>query len=153
MAKEEFLRILRIKLSNVMSPAEVESQVDYYSAYINGELGKGRKEEDILDELGDPALIARTLTGAVKRANENAYEDSTYYEDESNGYEDEPQGKSKVVHTSGAGCIVAIVVFLIIVIGLIVLTFALGITIIRYLWPVILVLVIGGIIFGIFRRR
>ena len=158
MSKEEFLQILRNKLSNTMPQSEVESQVDYYSAYINGELRKGKTEEEIIEELGDPALIARTLTGAVKRANEgngydNFYDNSTFYEDESGNYEEESAPKQKSTQSSGAGCVIAIIVILLIIIGTIVLAIFLGITIIKYLWPVILVLVIGGIIFGAVRRR
>ncbi|HAE45683.1 MAG TPA: hypothetical protein DCG37_08850 [Lachnospiraceae bacterium] len=61
MNKEEFLQGLSDKLSEDLSPGEVEEQVAYYRGYIDGELKKGRTEEEATFDLGDPILIARNL--------------------------------------------------------------------------------------------
>lgn len=61
MNKAEFLGGLAEKLSEDLSPDAVEEQLNYYRGYIDGELGKGRSEEDITFDLGDPILIARNI--------------------------------------------------------------------------------------------
>ncbi len=153
MSKEEFLRVLRLKISGAMAPSEVESQIDYYSAYIDGEIMKGKSQEQVIEELGDPTLIAKTLTSAIRRAEDEA----EYQESNNNAYSneqgDETSGKSKVVSMGGAGCIIAFIVVMAIIILLIVLMVKFSFAIIRILWPVIIVLLVGGLIFGILRRR
>lgn len=64
MTKYEFLEELKAALTG-----EVESQVmlesySYYSNYIDNELRKGRLESEILEELGKPNLIARSIIAA-----------------------------------------------------------------------------------------
>lgn len=44
-----------------MLEGNVAAHVQYYRNYIEEEQRKGRSEDDILNELGDPHLIARTL--------------------------------------------------------------------------------------------
>ena len=61
MRKEEFLEKLRARLSQTMSVQEVTAQVYYYENYIQEQMRNGRSEEEVLAELGDPLLIAKTL--------------------------------------------------------------------------------------------
>ena len=61
MNKKEFLDILYEQLSGQMPEGNVAAHVQYYRNYIEEEQRKGRSEDDILNELGDPRLIARTL--------------------------------------------------------------------------------------------
>ena len=39
----------------------------YYEDYIQSQVRSGRDEQQVLDELGDPRLIARTLLDVYKR--------------------------------------------------------------------------------------
>lgn len=61
MGKREFLEILSGRLSEELPRDLVVSHLQYYDEYINGELEKGRKLADIMNELGDPILIAHTI--------------------------------------------------------------------------------------------
>ena len=61
MNKAEFLDILGRSLKGKIDDTEYESQMDYYRSYFENELNSGRSEQDILDELGDPRLIAKTI--------------------------------------------------------------------------------------------
>ena len=47
----------------------------YYDDYIRSERQKGRSEADIMDELGDPRLIARTILDTTPGAAEGEYEE------------------------------------------------------------------------------
>lgn len=64
MTQNEFLTTLRKALNGQVSPEIVSENLSYYQSYIAGEMNKGRNEEEILDELGDPRLIARTIIDA-----------------------------------------------------------------------------------------
>lgn len=61
MNKEEFLRALRRDLSGDVPPEVVEENVRYYREYITGEVEKGRREEEVIDEIGAPRLIAKNI--------------------------------------------------------------------------------------------
>lgn len=66
MDKKEFLDILRNQLSGQMSEQQIAAHIQYYSSYIEEKTAAGNSESEVLRELGDPRLIARTLldTGA-----------------------------------------------------------------------------------------
>lgn len=61
MNKQEFVDRLRMALNGRVSPGLVMDNVNYYQDYINTEIRKGRTEEVVLESLGDPRLIARTI--------------------------------------------------------------------------------------------
>lgn len=64
MTKQEFLEELKNALMGEV-PAEVMmDSYRYYSTYIDEEVRKGRTEKEVLDELGKPSLIARSIVTA-----------------------------------------------------------------------------------------
>ena len=80
MDRNEFVSTLRAALTGEVSPAVVEDNVRYYQNYISQEIASGRREEDVMEELGDPRLIARTI---IDTQGDGGYESSqTYYEEE-----------------------------------------------------------------------
>lgn len=79
MNKQEFLDRLRLALSGRIPAAQIEGTIGYYLDYINTEVRKGRSEEEVLQTLGDPRLIARTIiqtsgTGSAGVGGEYDYE-------------------------------------------------------------------------------
>ena len=67
MDKREFLEILKGQLSGQMPEERVDGHVRYYRDYIEDAVRRGKSEDVVIGELGDPRLIAKTLvdTGAV----------------------------------------------------------------------------------------
>lgn len=61
MGKQEFLDKLRLALNSRVTNEVVSDTLNYYEDYINTEVRKGRGEEEVMDSLGDPRLIARTI--------------------------------------------------------------------------------------------
>lgn len=57
----EFLSRLEDALRGKVSNQVIEANLQYYRDYITGEIRKGRTEEQVMDDLGDPRLIARTI--------------------------------------------------------------------------------------------
>lgn len=64
MTRQEFIDTLSVRLSEEKPTSEVLGQVQYYQGYIDGEISRGRTEEEVLEELGDPLLIAKTILDA-----------------------------------------------------------------------------------------
>lgn len=82
MSRREFLETLRGQLSGQMAQGKAAAHVRYYEDYIQSQVRSGRIEADVLAELGDPRLIARTLIDT---------DDGTEVYDES-GYAEESYG-------------------------------------------------------------
>lgn len=65
MTRFEFSHQLRKALSGRVSHSVVNENVAYYENYIDAEIKKGRSEKEVLEELGDPRLIAKTIIGTA----------------------------------------------------------------------------------------
>ena len=66
MNKQEFLEKLRQALTGRVASSVVTENIKYYEDYINVEVRKGRSEKEVLNQLGDPRLIARTIAETSK---------------------------------------------------------------------------------------
>ncbi len=61
MTKQDFLDRLRMALNGRVSPSLVEENVVYYEDYINTQIRLGKSEAMVMEALGDPRLIAKTI--------------------------------------------------------------------------------------------
>ena len=64
MDRAEFLRELEEALAGEVSPATAAENLRYYDAYIAEEAAKGRDEAEVIEEIGGPRIIARTIIGS-----------------------------------------------------------------------------------------
>ncbi|EOS38592.1 DUF1700 domain-containing protein [Lachnospiraceae bacterium] len=64
MTKSEFLVQLKKALQDKLSSTAVQENMDYYDRYIIEETAKGKSEQEVVDMLGDPWILARTITDA-----------------------------------------------------------------------------------------
>ena len=158
MNKEEFLAELRGCLEGKMSSAEISSNVDYYSAYIDGEIMKGRSEAEVLEELGPARLIAKTLTANIKDEGPagNAREERGGYERRSSEeqYEEaagEPYEEDAPRRKGNAGRILSVVIGVLVVLLIIVF----GFSIVRGAFYLLIrffpIIIIAVIILSVFR--
>lgn len=74
MNKVEFLQGLQEALSGEVPPTVVRENLRYYDDYIAIEVKKGRNESEVLEELGAPRLIARTIIDATPGAGDGGFE-------------------------------------------------------------------------------
>ena len=79
MTREAFLSQLRLTLQGKVSSDKVQENMKYYNDYIIDEVRKGKKEEDVLDMLGDPALLAKSIIAAD---NAEKHSQDTVYDSE-----------------------------------------------------------------------
>ena len=82
MNRTEFLDTLRSQLSGQMHEGKVAAHVRYYEDYIQSQVRSGRDEQQVLDELGDPRLIARTLLDTDVDNGQLDYEEYSTYSDD-----------------------------------------------------------------------
>lgn len=149
MSREEFLQILRSQLSEAMSEQQVQSHLHYYDQYITNEIHKGRSEADVLESLGDPRLIARTLIDTSGAARETIYEEYNEYR------ESEPSESPVRRKRSGEIRWLDLSTWygkLLLILGL-VLIIALVVTILSALLPFLLIFILVGIIARYFQKR
>lgn len=151
MNKTEFLEQLREALTTDLSSRAVEENIRYYSQYISDEERKGRTEQEILNELGDPWLIAKTLidTGAGASDDSEGYRtqetDDTYQEyGRQTGYD-----RMKVYHVDTWWKKALITIGMIAIIGAI-LWLVTGI--LSFLAPILIPVLIIAIIINLLKR-
>ncbi len=64
MNRQEFIAELRRAMSGDFSTTEIEDAVSYYEDYMDMQIKKGKREEEVLRELGNPRLIAKSMKAA-----------------------------------------------------------------------------------------
>ena len=123
MTRTEFMDELRETLTGNMSESEIQSNLAYYNSYINEEMNKGKTEEEVLEELGSPFAIAKTLLRP--------------YENEGKTYEDEVKSVTNNAKQEDSWKKI-LTIIIIIAIGLIVLSTLFGLLafVIRYAVPI-----------------
>lgn len=87
MNREEFLRQFREALEGKVSERVISENVNYYRNYINHQVGSGKSEQEVLHELGDPRLLAKTIEESSKFTRETNERQSGAYS--SGGYTQE----------------------------------------------------------------
>ena len=81
MTKIEFIEQLRRSLSSISDYTFVNDTIAYYENYIESQIRIGKSEEQVMQELGDPRLIAKSI--CASRETEDETENGTYQNRES----------------------------------------------------------------------
>lgn len=148
MTRQEFLHELRIALQGEINQAAVNEHVNYYENYIIEESRKGRSEEEVITQLGNPRLIAKTLIDTTGQFGQTSGE-QYYSEHDTSGtirnekgfHTDFSQNKGRVIRY---GKILQIIIAaLLIIIAANVVAFLLPIMV-----PVILIFIVISLIRG-----
>lgn len=143
MSKQEFVDRLRVSLSGRISSALVEENARYYEDYINTQIRLGESEADVLEGLGDPRLIARSIVAAENVKTGNSGGSQVY------GDEEEVVGRRRkprqFFHMASLPSWVlpvlagGILLLVLVVLGLL---FRLVLHMLAWLWPVIAIAMI-----------
>ncbi len=168
MDKEEFLQSLRRDLSGDVPQNVLEENVQYYREYIDGEVAKGRSEEEVVEELGTPRLIAKNIEDTTEldeeEAGERRYTDRGYGDTYSGGDGYDDRGYSGSGSSRGKGSfhlfdlskwygklLVFLIVFAVIYLVFMIIGGIFSL-LAPLLWPVLAIWLIVTIIRGINRR-
>lgn len=175
MNREEFLEILNTQLQGEIPSTEVSQHLAYYDRFIQQKISQGQTEDQVLEELGDPRLIAKTLIDTEDIPNiqgfrqsfaysaeesnpaggDSALEDDdefqSQFQDEETGREDfqkensQPKRARWLNLSTWRGALAAIAAALVI--------YVLLATLIGTLLPVIGIALLAGIIISLINRR
>ena len=77
MNRTDFIEILRSQLSGNMQEGRAAAHIRYYEDYIQSQVRGGKSEAEVLAELGDPRLIAKTLIDTSADDGQEEYEEYT----------------------------------------------------------------------------
>lgn len=151
MKKDEFLSVLRASLEGKIDNGTLTSQLDFYSEYISQNALDGKTEEDVIEEIGDPRLIAKTIISSEHAGRQDdfsyRYQDSDInqgvYSDET--YEEPRRAKWYNKWMYMGGCLASIIIFLIILFFFIKMLF-------YAVMPFLFIGIIGFVIYSIFKQ-
>lgn len=154
MTKKEFLEQLEDALAGEVLNSVVYDNKQYYSKYIDAELWKGRTEEEIFEELGNPRLLAKTVIdmqggGFFSAPHETAYENYRTVEEE----DKETKHMERPFYKSGRfmGILIGIIgiLFLFLAVRLIA---GIAAFLIYYGWPVLLTFLVWAVVKHYFKK-
>lgn len=81
MDKRSFIEQLRRSLAVIDDYAFVNDTVSFYENYIDNEIRSGKTEEEVMEELGDARLIAKSIIASREREEESEYSGPRFYEE------------------------------------------------------------------------
>lgn len=117
MDKKEFLDTLRSQLTGHIPDQKVNSHLKYYQEYIDTQIKNGSTEQEVLEKLGSPLLIAKTLL--------DTDEGEGFYVETEEAYEVPPEQKQPYHHrsykldlTTWYGKAIVIILAVLVIIGL-----------------------------------
>ncbi len=123
MNKEQYVSVIEKALVGHVSPQELQDTVAYYRDYIEMEIRKGKSEQEVLDELGNPRLLAKTIIMAKEHKAEGRQE--------SIGQEERGQ-------SSRAGSVnIPLPILILIVVLILMMIFGAVVSVLRFLMPIV----------------
>ena len=156
MSRTEFLQGLKSELEGRVPYSVIQENLRYYDSYIMEEAAKGQTEDEVIESLGGPRIIARTIVDAALDTEDrpdgfDSFESEASYRSGPAGSSQEERepfrGKKPEVHYVDFGrgyvrLIAGLVVFLVIFLVMTVFFGIMGLAgwILSYIWPVLLVM-------------
>lgn len=147
MRSEEFLLSFREALVGEVSDTIIQENVRFYQQYIQKQIQQGHTEEEVLESLGNPRLLAKTIIEREKFKESDSYEEKETYRERNNYYNDQQTTKAsgRSFHIpSWLGGILCILVMALLI--------GLAFCVISYLAPVLLIVGIGVCVYRLVKR-
>lgn len=156
MRKEEFLERLSEALREYMDNGSAYEHVNYYSNYINEEIRKGSKEEDVVASLGSPRLIAKSIIDRGNYSSDNVSY-TTYDKKDNESKEDNNKVYSSLyINGKSVNSALAKVISIIIgvlIIGVIVLVlWGISWLVLRVIMPIVVLVILVVLVLGLIKQ-
>lgn len=154
MTKVEFLNRLKEALENGLDSRTVQENMNYYRSYIEDEAAKGQNEEKVIEDLGDPWVIAQSV---ISMEESRSVSEGPYKRDGAfDGYGDSDnlnsQGRPDVrIYTHGVSGF-RMLLFVLGVIGIFLIVFAVIGGLISLVMPVVLPVLVVILLVRFIRR-
>lgn len=152
MNKGEFLEGLKERLSGEVPEHEVYEHLRYYEHYLEEEIRSGKTEEEAVEALGSPYLIAKTILD-MEGQEQNISDEPADEESEYSSYYKETgpiknhRGKEIKINTWYAK-IISFVVVLLILIFIFAIVGSVMALVIRFLFPILII----GLVLYMFKK-
>ena len=159
MNRGDFIKQLEEALVGEVHPSIINENLSYYNNYILEETKKGKTEAEVLDSLGDPWVIGKTIiqtqgSGGDFGVPEDYMESNVeYYSDPTKeDYRRNRQPYMKVHHfgLNSWKLKLAIIAAVVLVVGIVI---ALVVGVLYLLTPILVPLIVLLVLFRLFRRR
>lgn len=170
MRREEFLKKLEQSLIGEVSQNEMNEHLRYYREYISGAVSQGREEEEVIEELGGPQLVAKTIIEARNYGHDSKQEKYTYDYGRGRSYDandsqsdggfrgdyssdgnwDVRMGKWKLNSWYGKLALICILVLAVVIVIAIVTSM---LSIVSFLLPILLPIAVICLVISIFRKQ
>ena len=155
MTRQEFLDTLGRTLRRELPEQEVMDNLRYYEDYVDRQVMEGKSESQVLSELGDPRLIARTIlqVDQHKEEEEQGYASAwtVYTEDEDGNFRESYDGQEtpfehrvKVRQFGMKGWLMLILVLVVV--------FAVLGTVFAVLWKLLPLILIAGFVYWLYKK-
>lgn len=145
MGQEEFLSIFSQALAGQVAESRIQENINYYRQYINNQIRQGKTESEVLESLGNPRLLAKTIIERDKFVagdREDIYTSESSWQSERNTNESTFVFNNKIVNLPSWLIGILAVIFIALVIGLV-------FSLLSVLAPVILAVVVGVMLYRI----
>lgn len=76
MRSEDFMLSFRETLTGEVSDAIIQENVTFYRQYIRKQMEQGQTEDEVLESLGNPRLLAKTIIEREKFKDAKTYEEA-----------------------------------------------------------------------------
>ena len=150
MDKREFIDKLQRALAGGLGSSLVAENVRYYEEYIDSEIRKGRSEAEVLAQLGDPRLLAKSIIEANKRTGEsygsNRGFDDEISDDAGERNQDRTASDGRTVMLPGWLILLIVTVAVLVIIGVVT-------SLLAFFAPVIIVVLVVLLVIKIFQGK
>lgn len=150
MDRTEFIEKLQRALAGGLDSGQVADHVRYYQEYIDSEIRKGRSESEVMEQLGDPRLLAKSIIEANKRAGTSFGSNREYDEEVASDGQETNRGRDisggRTVMLPGWLVLLIITVVIVLIIGAVT-------ALLTYFLPVILVGLVVLLVVKVFQSN
>ncbi len=122
MTRTEFMDTLQKTLAGSLNSSTVNENMRYYQEYFDTQIRMGKSEAEVVGELGNPRLLAKTIIEAAKREGRGGSVDAEYdeiYEDGRQAQNDSDNAPTQTFHIPGWLIAVLVVLILFVIIKII----------------------------------
>lgn len=141
MNKQQFLNELRNYLEGEVPQSIINENIAYYDGYFDEQHVLGKTDEEIIEQIGGPTIIAHTIVDSAQDITGSSYGGETIYTEDGDEANDSPLQEDSPFH------LVTLkwyhkVLALAVVVGVIALLFTLAGAVVSFAGPLLLILLI-----------
>lgn len=145
MDRIEFMDNLQRTLAGKLNSSSVNENIRYYQDYIDTQIRMGMNEQSVMDQLGDPRLLAKSIIEASKHSGLDAeHEVNEVYED-GEAFREETR-ETKAFRMPGWLLLVIVVLIIVLIFGMIT-------SLLSFLLPFLIPVILVVCLYRLIQRR